>query len=229
MDPREQERYETLKQMYESKSVSECFASLHLKLEGDVETLRTEVKVLRDNVENLESHAKLMEDSIKDVHNTLLPDIEEKISTEEKERLKLEYWGRKWNLVISGVRGSPLTEMPKATDVYVRSFFEKNLEITKERIEKMLFQAVHRLPGKESDKEKRKIIVRFNSLIDRDDVLAAGMKLKRGSGYSVVPDVPPSVAKQRFNLLNEIFRRALPSSEQRNVHLVYIKDIRLLC
>ncbi|CAG2215804.1 unnamed protein product [Mytilus edulis] len=175
-----------------------------------------------DNVENLESHAKLMEDSIKDVHNTLLPDIEEKISTEEKERLKLEYWGRKWNLVISGVRGSPLTEMPKATDVYVRAFFEKTLEIPKERIEKMLFQAVHRLPGKESDKEKRKIIVRFNSLIDRDDVLAAGMKLKRGSGYSVVPDVPPSVAKLRFNLLNE--RRALSSSEQRNVHLVYIKD-----
>ncbi|VDI26280.1 Hypothetical predicted protein [Mytilus galloprovincialis] len=107
-------------------------------------------------------------------------------------------------------------------ELHVRFFFEETLEIPKERIEKMLFQAVHRLPGKESDKEKRKIIVRFNSLIDRDDVLAAGMKLKRGSGYSVVPDVPPSVAKLRFNLLNE--RRALPSSEQRKVHLVYIKD-----
>ncbi|CAC5423110.1 unnamed protein product [Mytilus coruscus] len=186
--------------MYESKSVFDCFACLHLKLVGNVEILKTEVKVLRDNVENLESHAKLMDDSIKDIHNTLLPDIEEKISTEEKERLKLEHWGLKWNLVISGVSGTPLAEMPKATDVYVRFPFEKTLEIPKERIEKMLFQAVHRIPGKKGDKEKRKIIVRFNSLIDRVEVLAAGMKLQRGSGYSVVRDVPPSVEKLRFNL-----------------------------
>lgn len=40
---------------------------------------------------------------------------------------------------------------------------------------------------KEADKEERKIILQFNSLIDRDEVLATGMKLKRGSGYRVVP------------------------------------------
>ncbi|CAC5380898.1 GCLC [Mytilus coruscus] len=59
-------------------------------------------------------------------------------------------------------------------------------------------------------------------LLDEDEVLAAEMKLKRGSGYSVVPDVPPSVATLRFNLLNESC--TLPSSEKRKVHLVYLKE-----
>ena len=57
-----------------------------------------------------------------------------------------------------------------------------------EEANSVLLQAVHRLPGGTYEKKCR-IIVRFNSLIVRDEILAAAMKLKKGSGYSVVSDV----------------------------------------
>jgi hypothetical protein len=53
--------------------------------------------------------------------NTVVPNLEEKISDEKKERLKLEIWGRKWNLVISGIEGG-LEEKPRETETKVRGF-----------------------------------------------------------------------------------------------------------
>lgn len=84
----------------------------------------------------------------------------------------------------------------------------------------VLFQAVHILPGG-AYYQKRRIIVRFNSLIVRDEMLAAAMKLLKGSGYSVVPDVPPSVSALRSKLLSQ--RRGMPSEEQRKTLLDYLK------
>jgi hypothetical protein len=57
----------------------------------------------------------------------------------------------------------------------------------------MLLTAVHRLPGG-MDGNKQNCIVCFSSLMDLDEVLQKGIALKPGSGYSVVPDLPPSVS-----------------------------------
>ncbi|CAC5404806.1 unnamed protein product [Mytilus coruscus] len=140
----------------------------------DVEIVKTEVKVPRDKVENLDSHAQLMDDSIQDIHNTLIPDIEGNQSR-RKRTLKV------------GVRG------PKMEFVDEWVFFEKTLEIPKELIEKCCFMPCI---GYQEKKEKRKIVVRFNSLIDRDDVLAAGMKLTRGSGESILQGHGDEVAQR---------------------------------
>ena len=89
-----------------------------------------------------------------------------------------------------------------------------------EETHSVLLQEVHRLPGGAYE-QKRRIIVRFNSLIVRDEMLAAAMKLKKGSGYSVVPDVSPSVSALRSKLLCQ--RRGMPPKEQRKTLLVYLK------
>jgi hypothetical protein len=52
---------------------------------------------------------------LQNIHNTVVPNLEEQISDEKKERLKLEIWGRKWNLVISGIEGG-LEEKPRETE-----------------------------------------------------------------------------------------------------------------
>lgn len=216
----EKDRYESLKKIYDGKSVAECFANLHLKLESDVQTVKADLCEVKERVDNLDAHQHLVNDNIEEITNRIVPRLEEEINSEERERLKLQMWGRKWNLVIGGQEGKP-DEIPKATDVVVRGFLVKQLEFPQERVNAMLFQAVHRLPGG-LDKNKRKIIVRFNNLIDRDDVLAAGMKLQRGSGTSIVPDVPPLVGILRYRLLSE--RRSLPPEEQKNTRLVYLKE-----
>jgi hypothetical protein len=53
------------------------------------------------------------------------------------------------------------------------------------------------------DENKRNCMVRFSSLMDRDEVLQKEIALKSGSGYSVVPDLPPSVNILRSKLLSE--------------------------
>ena len=91
-----------------------------------------------------------------------------------------------------------LDETPRVTEIKVRESFEKQLGISNERANVMLLTAVHRLPGG-MDENKRNCIVCFSSLMDRDEVLQKGIALKPGSGYSVVPDLPPSVSILRIS------------------------------
>ena len=80
--------------------------------------------------------------------------------------------------------------------------FETVLRMPTEEANYVLLQVVHRLPGGTYEQTVR-IIVRFNSLIVRDEILAVTMKLKKGSGYSVVPDVPPTVSALRSKLCSQ--------------------------
>jgi hypothetical protein len=78
----------------------------------------------------------------------------------------------------------------------------------------MLLTAVHCLPGG-MDENKRNCMVRFSSLMDRDEVLQKEIALKSGSGYSVVPDLPPSVSILRSKLL-------LPSRVYDYSHYIFL-------
>jgi hypothetical protein len=70
--------------------------------------------------------------------------------------------------VIGGIEGT-LNETPRVTEKKVRAFFETVLRMPTEETNFVLLQAVHRLPGGAYD-QKRRIIVRFNSLIVRDEI-----------------------------------------------------------
>lgn len=76
--------------------------------------------------------------------------------------------------MISGIEGT-LNETPRVTEKKV-IFFETVLRMPTEETNVVLLQAVHILPGG-AYYQKRRIIVRFNSLIVRDEMLAAAKKL----------------------------------------------------
>ncbi|CAG2233582.1 EIF4G [Mytilus edulis] len=82
------------------------------------------------------------------------------------------------------------------------------------------FIRIHRLPS--GDEDRRSIMLRLSSLIDRDDILKAAIKLPPRSGYSVVPDLPPSLSVRRGELLKE--RRDLSPESRRKTKLVYLRD-----
>ena len=91
---------------------------------------------------------------------------------------------------------------PESLNKRLGHSFETVLRMPTEEANYVLLQVVHRLPGGTYE-QKVRIIVRFNSLIVRDEILAVAMKLKKGSGYSVVPDVPPSVCALRSKLFSQ--------------------------
>ena len=118
--------------------------------------------------------------------------------------MKLELWGRKWNLVFRGIPGAK-DEPPRATEKVIREYFTNTLKLPSDTAESILFQAVHRLPG--GKQTHRNVIVRFSNLIDRDEILERARKLPPRSGTSVVPDLPPEIGECRAKLLKK--RRAM--------------------
>jgi hypothetical protein len=62
------------------------------------------------------------------------------------------------------------------------------------------------------------IIVRLNSLIDRDEMLKALRKLVWGSDFSIVPELPPPLSK----LSGELFLCRADMSDAEKKDLVYL-------
>ena len=204
------------------KDIAKCFSQLHTHIDDEVDKLKVRQDEIEKRVDLVENLAQFTNEEVTAIHNKHIPDLESKLEYEKNERLKLEIWGRKWNLVVKGVPGAPnVREWPKVTDVLLRGFLTETLNMDKEIAKSMLFTAVHRLPS--GPVEKRNIIVRLSNLIDRDEILRAAQKeLRAGSGYSVMPDLPPAVAVRRGELLKQ--RSQMPPEEKRKVKLVYLKE-----
>ena len=196
--------------------IAECFSRLEANVKFEVSKLSEEMKDVRKKVSQLETCAEYVTGEIKQIYDEKLPNIEGAIEDESKRRLELEWWGRKWNLVFRGIPGQ-LNEKPTEMDKVIREFLVSKLKLDDVSI--MLFQAVHRLPSGPS--EKRGIVVRFNSLIDRDRVFAAAVKLPKGSGYGVTPNLPPSAAQHRAKLLQDL--KSMDDAERKTMKLVYMK------
>lgn len=215
-----------LQKAFEGKALSECFAILYAKLEkveNSVDGIQAQVSHLDERVTSLESYRNFAEDSLKGLHEETIPGLEEKIQGERIERLKLENWRRKWNLVIRGVPGVQ-KKSSQVTIGVVRKFLIESLKIPENTVKNMILQGAHRLPS--GDDSKRNIIVRLSSLLDRDDVLERAMKLRPGSGYSVTPDLAPETGRLRSQLLRE--RALLSVDEKRKTKLIYTKEYQFV-
>ena len=130
-------------------------------------------------------------------------------------------WGRKWNLVFRGIEGEQdRIERPRETEVLVRTFLKKVLSFAEDRTDNLLFTAVHRL--KTGPVERKSMILRLSSLIDRDEILEKALKLTPGSGYSIVSDISPLLAMRRSEHLKD--RREMPEGIREKFKLVYLKE-----
>lgn len=202
------------------KDIAKCFEKLHIHINYEVEKLKVKQTETEKRVDILENQLELIHSELQNIHNKCFPDIEGRIEKEETERMKLELWGRKWNVIVRGVDGGN-RENPRETRTRVRQFFIDQLGYAQDRANCIHMSAVHRLPS--GPIHKRNVICRITSLIDRDELLhAAATTLRKGSGFSVVPDLPPSLAILRGNLLKE--RSEMSSDDRSNCRLMYLRE-----
>ena len=101
----------------------------------------------------------------------------------------------------------------------VRTFLKKVLSFAEDQAHTM-FTAVHRL--KAGPVGRKSVLLRLSSLVDREEILDKALKLKPGSGYSIVPDLPPSLAMRRSELLKH--RREMPEGIRKQFKLLYLKE-----
>ena len=209
----------------EFSDIAGCFSQMHRSIFGKISQIEKRTKVLEDKTESLNFTLQNQNDIIKDITETRLVNIDDKIQDVERNLLSLEVWGRKWNLVIRGIRGTA-NESPTVTEDKVRNFFSHDLNLDTRN---MIFAAVHRLPnvtvpqpGTLRENTTPNILVRFVNIHDREAVMQAVMsELTQGNGFSVVPDLPPQINKIRQNLLMR--RKSMSAEEKKKWKLVYMK------
>ena len=200
------------------EDISGCFQQLQTYMDTQVGEVKLRVKSVEDRVEVIENHIEYALTEFNELHNTHVPNLETKLDKEQSERLKLEMW----NFVICGIEGEiDRIERPRETEMLARTFLKKVISFAEDRAHNMLFTDVHRL--KVCPVGRKSVILRLSSLIDRDEILEKALKLKPGSGYSIVPDLPPSLAMRRSELLKE--RREIPEGMRKKIKLVYLKEI----
>ena len=184
------------------EDISGCFQQLQTYMDTQDGEVKLRVKSVEDRVEVIENNIEYALTEFNKLHNTHVPNLETKLDNEQSERLKLEMWRRKWNFVIRGIEGEiDRIERPRETEMLTRTFLKNVFSFAEDRAYNMLFKAVHRL--KVSHAGRKSVILRLSSLIDRDEILEKALKLKPGSGYSIVPDLLPSLAMRRSELLKE--------------------------
>lgn len=211
--------YEMLVEKYKNKDISECFASMHMSFKHEIDTVKGEMKAIDTRVVELEKFGQHANVVLENIHKEIVPGIDSKLDQERKERLKLEVWGRKWNLVFRGIPGGK-DETPRVTEKIIRKYFANTLKLQSDTAESILFQAVHRLPG--GKQTHRNVIVRFSNLIDRDEILERARKLPPRSGTSVVPDLPPEIGERRAKLLKRRWEMSEP--ERKKYKFIYLKE-----
>ena len=85
----------------------------------EVEMLKVKQEKTEKRMDVIDNQIEFMNGELQDIHGKHIPGLDHKLEKESNERLKLELWGRKWNLIIRGLSGQD-GEPPKTTQTVVR-------------------------------------------------------------------------------------------------------------
>ena len=181
------------------QDIGRCFQRLNSSLED----IRESVLTVRKRVDVLE--------------NTQT-DLSGKFNSLEEEQLAQDLWARKWNLRIFGLRGKR-NENAFETEQAVRDFFLNSLKMDGQVVNRILFQASHRLPS--GPDGKKTIIVRLVNLSYKDMIFEAARKLAKDSGISIAHDLPKPLVTLKKNLLDR--KKQLPEEERKTSRLKFYK------
>ena len=80
--------------------MASCFAHLHLKMEGEVNQLKVEVAGVKSEVKIIEARVTKSEEKINTINNVTMQEVAESMTSESRNRMKIDVWGCKWNLII---------------------------------------------------------------------------------------------------------------------------------
>ena len=87
------------------EDIAGWFQQLQTYMDTQIDEVKLRVNSVEDRVDIIDNQVEYALTEFNELHNTHVPYLENKWDKEQSERLKLEMWGRKWNLVIRGIEG----------------------------------------------------------------------------------------------------------------------------
>jgi hypothetical protein len=64
------------------------------------------LKGVKEKITAIEGHVEYAQSEFQTLHNETVPAFEDKLMDETNQPLALQLWGRKWNLIIRGVKNA---------------------------------------------------------------------------------------------------------------------------
>ena len=187
-------------------------------IQGQIDAINGQVKTIQDDLVQLKRSTQDTSDRIDIVSNTFLPAISTQMtniaSALAERMLDVEVHGRKWSLIVQGLKGE-VGETEQTTRQKCISL-AKELGVTD--AEHTRLAACHRLNHATADAG---IILRFNDLAQREAWLRKAGNLRNvNQAVNFSPDLPPVLRKVKKGLLD--IRREMEDNEKRQTRIKHL-------
>ena len=122
----------------------------------------------------------------------------------ERRVIKQECFNRRNNLKFFGIKDDGY-ESPEETERTLRKFLQNEMKISKEVLEEIYFERVHRMriptrPSEEQNQHPRPIIAKISFFQDKEYIKSCIKNLPKGKKFGVVDDFPKEVDEIREKL-----------------------------
>lgn len=84
-----------VKAMFEGKDMAECFAVMYINHNKSIECVREEIRGIKTNIAEIEASLQGVNEDISDIHEKIIPEIKESVSSEKKRATQTRSMGKK--------------------------------------------------------------------------------------------------------------------------------------
>jgi hypothetical protein len=110
-----------LQKMYECSQISDiakCFATMHMKMSRDSEEIGKKMKIIQNELTSVKESVEYVQQDVAAMQEEDIPRLERALVAERNERLKLDLWSRKWNLIAKGIPGGTTESRPQTEHIF---------------------------------------------------------------------------------------------------------------
>lgn len=171
---------------------------------SELERQKKKIAELEESLEFTQKEVKELKESVKST-SAELSEANEKLtslSKLERRQIKLECYTRRSNIKFFGINDND-KESPIDTEETLRHFLTKEMKISRDDVDNIEFERVHRIPTRPTAEKKsnpRPIIAKVSFYQDKEFIKAHIKNLRKGSKFGVADDFPKEVDKVRKDL-----------------------------
>lgn len=186
------------------------FSSVLREFQKDVQTVRQEVTEAKSEVKEIKVKMSELEKSVafhsdqaeerETLYEAKFNRAKAQIDELERKMLLQEKHDRRYNLLFYGFTEDSEENLSEV----MKTFFRSKLELEEDRVNKMVFANIHRMPTE--SKGPKPVIIKFSTMADRDLVFSKAFhSTLRDERKRILTDLPVAMKRERGRLAQKAY------------------------
>lgn len=164
-------------------------------LESTFNAVRQDLSCVKTDIDAMKNSSDMLNFNVGELGDRIL-NLEREREDLRNDIIDMKARSMRDNLLFCNI---PEEQSPENTEKVVREFMCSNLKMTKEKVDEIKIERVHRTGPRRFNKP-RNIVAKFSYFKDRESVRKEARNLK-GSNYFVSEQFPPEIVAQRRELV----------------------------